>query len=881
MPKVTSGSPLDALTYLKERAQSAHLDGNGVLVNHLAAIALQQVRTAQSSPTVTSIPVSSWAWAAIFALYWLTDSYMLYEVDETLSKAGASTASDKALLDLLRAYDWLVRQPLDAECEKQKTAFRNSTVDWTKWTDAAEFEVLLTHAIELLWVRDPRGTDWAEVGRELGAKVPDGLRKRLAAITRRLGVQTSFAVLGAPLVTDLSVDPDWDTAPWVPQLWRCVFECDFKGVEQILTAESPRHTTTTPAARLLFDMRHYNRLRGVFGDPQAIGLTRRRLITTLSPELVFHGIREERASHVVSELYFGAGHASDRFFGFSIAMLLELAALRRWDLTAWCDAVEFQARLNAEVVARESTQADFADRAIRCAVGAFRLDEKAKWIEPAMARLEFLPEPKLTALVHDLLQARPVQYHRVKQVIMKIGDAIPPALYTPAATWSVRYVEHTAKVDRFGGSIQQIEFLLPLLSVLPTDHEAWDILWPIIEFLFRAPLVWQVDHGQLLRRVLTNAPLRLAASGVDLMVGTSADEGGKRARWQLLRTAAERRPDLGKERAQEIVNSAPLQEDLACLRDDEWAKSYVKIDDAAVRAKAFAHLDRILQKSVVAERQKEFELMPFGWELMFFVRWREDELPWVQRLIDAIENPKVLSGHLDLLLTYLRAMSAEGPNSFAKKVAPHLLEWLKHPPFGIDPMERQSGVFSTFIYNSRTHPSILEELAQLAGTLRSKIGNSIDASLIQYLMRIAAQPPVGITGAAMKLTLDLALDHPEKRSELLFISQALLLAAQLRATTEPSASEELMDGFRYPTWFASPTREKVVPREAVLELVQKIEPLVVAAVKSGTPRVRGQVAAFLAALKARDCLTPDLSATFDLLLGDPRASVRDFVTGIL
>ena len=60
----------------------------------------------------------------------------------------------------------------------------------------------------------------------------------------------------------------------------------------------------------------------------------------------------------------------------------------------------------------------------------------------------------------------------------------------------------------------------------------------------------------------------------------------------------------------------------------------------------------------------------------------------------------------------------------------------------------------------------------------------------------------------------------------------------------------------------------------VHDLTVKLEALIVAISHSSTPRVRAQVAAFLAALQAKHSLTPALVAVRETLLKDPRASVR-------
>jgi hypothetical protein len=869
----TSDSPPKALVYLREQALVAHLDGNGVLVNHLAAIALDETRKSYESKVLP--PVSSWAWSVVFSLFWLTDDYMLREIEKTLKDVEGTTKADNELLKLLRVYDWLVRQPLDFDCDRQTSDLRDISLEWAGEKNAVELEVLLAHVVELLWYRSPFG-DWTQIATKLAEGTFEGLANRLHALIRRLEIQTSFAVLGAPAAKDLTVDTNWDIAPWVPTLWESVFDCNFAGIEATLQTESPRYSANTPSARLLFDLRHYNRLRGVFGDPQSIGLTRRRLITTASPELVFQDIRENRARRIIAELLSGTGHASDRFFGFTLVMLLELNSLRRWDFTAWCEAVEFRARLNADVVAREAESVEFADVAVRNAITALRFNENDSWIKPVLVRLEFLPQPALTTLIRDLTHSRPVHFHRVRKIIGVVGDAIPSDLYTEVAGWTLKYVEHATHVDVLGGSAEKVDFLAPLLDVIPENHEAWTMLWPILGELFKKPILWQVGHGDFLRRILDNAPIHLAEKGLRFMLTTNGDKGDRQARWRLVRDAVAKRPALGLSFGKKIVSTAPTPEDLVCVRDEEWAKPHVNVDEDSVRHKALAHLDTLLKQSVMEEGQKKFSMAPFGWEAMFHVRWRTVDQAAVGKLIDTINHPRVLSSHLDLLLGYLRSMVERGPESFAKVAIPQVLSWLKAPPFGIDPMSDFTGVFSAFVHRSTAQPRIVEELAIMAATIRAKSNSDVDVALEDYVLRIAAFPPPGITGAAVRLILDLAIDHPEHRSELLSACQAVLLAAQLRAATDVAASEELMDGFRYPTFLFSPFRECLVDSDIALELGCRIEALVDTIARTGSARVRGQLAAFLSALKARDAITPQLEDIRSSLAKDPRVSVRRF-----
>ena len=89
----------------------------------------------------------------------------------------------------------------------------------------------------------------------------------------------------------------------------------------------------------------------------------------------------------------------------------------------------------------------------------------------------------------------------------------------------------------------------------------------------------------------------------------------------------------------------------------------------------------------------------------------------------------------------------------------------------------------------------------------------MDEKLYEFLIKIAAQPPVGITGAGIRLALELAKDHGNLRRGLYPCCQAMLLAAQMRVAADANASEELLDGFRAPTWFVWSSHSEDSDRE--------------------------------------------------------------------
>ena len=352
--------------------------------------------------------------------------------------------------------------------------------------------------------------------------------------------------------------------------------------------------------------------------------------------------------------------------------------------------------------------------------GAF--DEKERWTAQTCARLEFLSEPRLTALIRDLLAAHPVQYIHVKKVIEKLGDAIPPEFYSDVAEWAVRFDQHAQTVDPFAQSLGRIEYLSSLLPEIPSEHSAWSSLSPIIEVIFGVTALWQAGDTLVLKRVLQYAPLPLALRAMDIMLDIrTLDEGAVRARWRVLCYAAANRSELSKARATQIITAVPLREDLATLSEQVWAKGHLPPDDLSILIHARSHLDEILKESVMSDGQKNFRIGSAGWEIMLHVRWEIKDERWLRDLVAVINHPRVLDNNLGLLLAYLIGMVDGGPTSFADTISQQLLMWLETPPIGIDPFANQSGPFSIIQFNRNPRSEIIERLLQLASSVRKKI----------------------------------------------------------------------------------------------------------------------------------------------------------------
>ena len=75
-----------ALLYLKKKTIAAHLDGDGILVNHLCAIALHNVYKWCKKGELSSIAPEDFIWVPTFALNWLVSVSMITEIFWAIEK---------------------------------------------------------------------------------------------------------------------------------------------------------------------------------------------------------------------------------------------------------------------------------------------------------------------------------------------------------------------------------------------------------------------------------------------------------------------------------------------------------------------------------------------------------------------------------------------------------------------------------------------------------------------------------------------------------------------------------------------------------------------------------------------------------------------------
>jgi hypothetical protein len=321
-----------AFNYLGNRARSAHLDDNGLEVNSLCATALVQF-TKLANDGKLHISLADVAWCHIFPLYWLIDDYMLRLVQRSHEAIQKTGRADEWIYVLLKDYCNLLYEPL-GDISSEISHFKSLSFDKFDTLNTCEATILLSHVVELIWYRTVQQGEWESLIAQWIANSPTPHKVALTELRDRLTLQTGLAAPSPrhparPLTSAASLPgPLKFGGIWLRLLHNDAHSLDDALKELNATVEPDSHV-----ARLLWDLHHTNRFQGQFGEPQEVGLARRRLFTSSSPLLTFNEFREAALSEAQGRVFRRneVEGAYERFSVFRLAMLCEISALRLWD----------------------------------------------------------------------------------------------------------------------------------------------------------------------------------------------------------------------------------------------------------------------------------------------------------------------------------------------------------------------------------------------------------------------------------------------------------------------------------------------------------------------------------------------------------------------
>jgi hypothetical protein len=820
----------------------------------------------------------------IFPHFWLIDEYMLRTISEGLESFAKQGEPKEEIYQILRCYHYLVEQPLVGIDDKVKL-LSGITPQWLSTDCQVEDAVLLSHIIELIWYRGPGGSYWRSLAGSWISHGPPVLRKRLEELQTRLELQTKLTSPDArnPPVERAALQ---DLPPGLPfaKLWGYLLYCDGAGLDGTVLKMNGTTPPESYAARRLFDFHHRNRFFGDFGEPQVIGLTRRRLFNESSPILTFTDAREAHLSETISRLHRlnQVGEAYNRFHGFRLSMLCEMAALQLWDWAAWRESIEAQAEANLERCKWDASRPEVPAHAVKLMVQcvAYKRKDKDSLVRNAFDQLEFVPEPVLAQLVESLLSGYPIQMRNAYEALEDLGDLIPERLWPVVARWSIGYADQMRKGLRFGPAtpLQFWEQILPFVS---EESELWDLLLPEIEILAANPFTWQFDGKRLFRAWLLHAPLPKAKAVGEALLATETDDAhALDERQYLLLSTEEARKALSGSFWRTLIKAA--QSDLAKLDfvhfvpDSEAAKIRAAAKPSVIQA-----LRAFITQSTPPSDAKQIQFTSMSNGPLFDIEWSEGDLPLVTDLVSAIDSPRVLANNIPNLLLCLQSLAYVGPLSFAEATFERYTAWLASPPKGRDVHGTAGGPFSVVQFRDDSRAQLQKGLGWLSLQMNSKLGVKTDTAIVQWLERSALSPQPAAIPVMINLGMQIALrtDGPAQ-AEISAMCQNMLLELWSRRNFDTQAQEHLAQALRSLGQFLRenvslhPAWKPETGQKAVQQLVTKLPDLLAHFGRSSHGPVRAAVATLLTSLKKWQPLSEPLEQMLATLARDNRTRVR-------
>ena len=872
-----------AFSYLRDRTRRAHLEGDGLKVNSLCALALIHVQKLASRHEL-QMSVQQLRWAFIFPHFWLIDEYMLRTIGEGLASFAKQGDPKEENYQILRCYHYLVERPLGGVPDELKL-LSGITPRWLSSDCQVEDAVLLSHVVELIWYRGSGDAVWRSLVGFWASYCPPVLRKRLEDLQARLDLQTK---LTSPDARHRPIERAalQDLPPGLPfaKLWGHLLHCDGAGLDEAVLKMSRTTPPESYAARLLFDFHHHNRIFGDFGEPQVIGLTRRRLFNQSSPILTFTDAREAHLSETIGRLHRlnQVGEANIRIHAFRLSMLCEMAALRLWDWAAWRESIQEQAETGFELCKWETSMPEVPAHSIRLMVQCvgYKRKDKDPLVRNAFDQLEFVPEAVLAQLVESLLCGYPIQMGSAYEALEDLGDLIPERLWPGVARWSIGYADQVRKGLRFGPLVP-LQFWEQILPFVSAELELWDLLLPEMEKLAANPLTWQFDGKRLFRSWLLHAPLAKAKAVGEALLATQTDDAhAVDERQYLLLSAEEDRREFSGSFSRILVNTA--QSDLARLPiahfvpDIEAAKIKTTAKPSVVQA-----LRAFIARSTPPLAAKQGGLGYGPESLQLDVDWNEDDLPLVTDLASAIDSPQVLAHTLPGLLECLRQLVRMGPVSFAEAIFERYKAWLASPPRGRDVRGMRGGPFSMVQFSDDSRSEIQRALGWLSLQMSQKLGGRADTAIGQWLQRSALNPQSAAIPIMFYLGTQIALrTEGPGQAELLAICENMLLGLWSRRSFDAHAQEYLAQALRFLSQVLGQDAslhsawKPETGQTAVQQLVARLPDLLAYFGRSSHGPVRAAVAALLTSLKRWQPLSEPLAQMLTALAQDNRARVR-------
>ena len=631
-----------SIKYLQNEAMTAHMNGDGVLVNHLCSIALSKIIKWEKD-NVLKVTIKEFYWATILSLYWLTNDYMLDAVNQVIRNYKGE--NENTLLSWLRSLIFLVEQSL-SDCAEDINEIKENEIDWIKTFNPID-ELFLSYCIELLFVRKPEGPAWYELVNTWISKFPDysdalkRLQDRLQTQANSLYPEAYFPSANFPKEAnkdlydawEARLNCEWDTLDCL--LDRLVNKVSFGFAESL-------------AVWHLHHLSHFRRKR----DPEIIGLTRRLLIISGRYGAKQHHINEIR-DHNFNKMLSGLWekniaketanqNATKRFSCFRLALLNELFALREWDLMTWRASINQKAQACYVLIQnpnlKNDERVDFSISAFNLLALSAKLNNKELLHQRIAFLIDNASQEQREEIIKKLTILRPMMWHSVLNAFFLISDAIPKQSLNSVAEWCVKYDEHPTDFES-GWRLDWLTFWGDIFGYYSEIDNIYEIIHPVILKAAGNPFIWHSDDRNAFEQYIANAPFNYVCEVIDQLfeVDITQNINFNEIRWSAVYHAAKKRKEIACKYNNKLIETATSPVLKLYLNLNYTEGKFEPLNDPEKRT--WIRNDILSQtKNVLGRNGKSFGMGGgVNPEVLSLITWPNVEKKLIQELIKSFE----------------------------------------------------------------------------------------------------------------------------------------------------------------------------------------------------------------------------------------------------
>lgn len=739
---------IDGLKFLRQHALDAHRAGDGLLVSHCCSVALQRcVDFGKANPSNKVNLTAVW-WAFILGMYWMTYDLFLHLVESAFKEVidSETDATDKEFAVII--YNRLCGGFEGINPETAKTI----PADWwnTQGINPTEEHIVgFSFAVELIWIYAPEEAAWrtfyskwteqAELNNTLFVRM-EQLRNRLEFQSRLFKGQVFGATTSDIVCISDSVQQELFSG------WNALYNCDWETLSATLERVKYRVRVTDPAYIPLYNLLQHSLTWRKHSEPQTVTQSRRQLARSRQPSEALRLQRDAFASSRFLKVATAGFPTNDMGYErrscIRLSTLLQLNALRTWDVGGWLEGLQWRAACFLELAVTERN-ANFLLHGIIDAVRSHSVPDPKKQPRFAIAlkMLDGLNNEQREGLVAELLNSPPIEWRAAYTLLKHLSDAIPPKLHKEVAKWSVS-VEKTDLL-RNHWKHTFLDLWEKILPYAPERSDLVEILAPILRGAIAISTRWHELHDTFIGAILAAAK-PLAKDLLDILLQADCKEHDwNEYRFSIGYNVLLRRPDLHANLFIFLIGDAQTRnnrQQTQLLRQYEREKKgNTQRADSDFRDEIISSvLQHIDERWNITEKSFTIGVRQFYQDARL-IDWPRPHSQLVDRLIAAIEAETVLLMDKFNYVALLTVLLEKGPQPQANRITRRSLRWLHNGITGRQLLSRIGGPLSLSQVNLNEVGNLRNAQLQLLGASVLRCPELIHDEVVNWLVVRAAE----------------------------------------------------------------------------------------------------------------------------------------------